>query len=288
MAKLTGTHGSTGMRAVRRRLVLPAFAAAALAAGTLGALTPLAQAAGGPLPEVGRCVKALPHGAKTGYNATCTKEGRGAYVFEAMPSGETAFSGVEDRQVLVFASAHHTIGCYLSLSEEPGAQPLEGEYTGPQSMLLTLNLEQCSGNFRTEEAGSLACHGAGSGEGIVRSELLEGRLGFVDATKSKPIVGWQLGAAFGSNLIEAECHGVPVTVSGSVVAEVRPTGVDKMRSYFELLLQVSKGKQAPQALEGAEPTSLSINAEGGSEPAMLVATPRINVHNLQPVEIKAL
>jgi hypothetical protein len=188
----------------------------------------------------------------------------------------------------VFASAQHAIGCYLSVSPEPGAQGLEGAYTGPQSMLLTINLEQCSADFNTHEEGSLACQSAGAGEGIVRTDLLEGRLGYVDASKSKPAVGWQLGPALGASLIEAECHGVPVTVSGSVVAQVRPTGVDKMRVFFELLLKVSKGQQVPQALEGKEPTSLSINAEGVSEPATLVATPKISVGNLQPDEIKAL
>jgi hypothetical protein len=288
MTELTAARGSTGRHAAHARLVLPALAAAAVAAGALGTAARPAQAAAGPLPEVGRCVQALLHGTKTGYNATCTKEGRGAYVFEPMPSGEAAFSSVEVRQVLVFASAHHAIGCYLSVSPESGAQGLEGAYTGPQSMLLTINLEQCTADFNAHEEGSLACQSAGAGEGIVRTDLLEGRLGFVDASKSKPAVGWQLGSALGPNLIEAECHGVPVTVSGSVVAQVRPTGVDKMRIFFELLLKVSKGKQVPQALEGAEPTSLSINAEGISEPATLVATPKISVGNLQPDEIKAL
>jgi hypothetical protein len=276
------------MRAAHARLVLLVLAAAVLTAGALGLAAQAAPAAAGPLPEVGRCVSALPHGTKTGYNATCTREGRGAYVFEAMPSGEAAFSSSEVGETLVFASAHHTIGCRVSLSQEPGARGLEGEYSGPQSMLLTINLEQCSGDFRLGEEGSLECHSAGFGEGLVRTDTLEGRLGFVDATKSKPVVGWRLGPGLGSNLIEAECHGVAVTISGSVVAQVRPTGVDKMRSYFELLLKTSKGEQVPQALEGEEPTSLSINAEGGSEPATLVVTRKLSLANWQPDEIKAL
>jgi hypothetical protein len=288
MAEMTAARSSTRMRAAHARLVLPALAAVVLAAGALGAAAQAAHAVPGLLPEIGRCVDALPHGTKTGYNATCTREGRGAYVFEAMPSGETAFSSPEVGETLAFVSAHHRIGCRVSPSQEPGARGLEGNYTGPQSMLLTINLEQCFGDFRLHDEGSIECHSAGFGEGLVRTDLLEGQLGFLDASKSKPVVGWQLGPALGPNLIEAECHGVPVTVSGSVVAQVRPTGVDKMRSYFELLLKVSNGKQVPQALEGAEPTSLSITAEGVSESATLAATSKLSVANLQPDEIKAL
>ena len=118
------------------------------------------------------------------------------------------------------------------------------------------------------------------------TSVLEGELGFI-SDGAKPTAGWELTptAAAGGSLAKITCGATVVSIRGSVVAPV--SSLDKMSSTFELKLKASKGKQAPEALEGSAKATLGW-AVGAKPEEQLGLTSSATASGEEALEIKAI
>ncbi|HWX74998.1 MAG TPA: hypothetical protein VNZ05_06815, partial [Solirubrobacteraceae bacterium] len=217
------------------------------------------------LPELGRCVAVARH---TGEfkNRRCVIEagGRGRYNWLPGPGEADAFSG--HFGAVTLQTVH---GAKVTCS----AGSSSGEYTGPKSERLSIQLSGC-------ERSSQPCQSAGAAAREIVSGALQGELGLVSGG-SKPQVGVDVKSA--AALASFECAGSgPVSLEGSVIAPFARAGeVDKMTSRFTLKYKAASGHQSPEAFEGGVKDTLLL----AGEQAGLTATE--SIADQEPLEIKA-
>ena len=228
---------------------------ALLAVCALSALV-AATAAASP-PEVGRCVKVA---ARTGKmsSATCVKEKKGGS-YEWLPGGvKTKFKTTGGVGALETLNGT-TVGCE---TEESG-----GEFNSPKTVTgIVVRFTGC-------HSVGLKCATAGSKEGEIVTNALEGRIGIekrsFSETKEVPQknkVGLDLVPAAADEGLYAtfDCGvSLHMTVGGSVLVPVTPT--NKMVTTLTLKYVASKGKQKPEHFEG-EPNDVLLAEINGKKP----------------------
>lgn len=225
------------------------------------------------LPELGRCAS-LPRAVGRYKTAACTTkspgEDSGSYEWEPWPAANDGFAFANGPAKLETA-AKSTVQC--------AENTLAGEYTGSQSMRLTIKFTGCAA------PGALGgrCQSEGAQAGEIETSALTGRLGVIKAGK-KPTVGWDIEPAAGPYLAVFKCGEASVALNGSVIAPV--TSVDKMASAFVLKFKAAKGIQKPTQFEAGVGDTLGFVTNSAEEPAGLTMTDSLSGE--EPVEIKAI
>lgn len=228
------------------RLWIVAVCATGVAAATIATEATLAQAS--ELPQFGTCTKVSPEGKRFdgGFvNATCTKESpekTGKYEGQA---------GLEDPAFTVTGGESTFVthkGTQLTCKTMSGL----GEFGTPKQIAaVRLVLGGC------EHVG-VPCTGGEEGkEGEIATSELKGELGWISEATLK--AGLELSADAGAPVLEAQCGGVPIKVSGSVVVAIK-------HSKEGLTITASsskKGVQKPDRLEGGPVHTLEASTNGG-------------------------
>jgi len=252
-------------------------AGAALVA--LLALGLAATGASAALPEWGRCVPA--ESAETaeysGKKCVTPGEGKGKYNFVPEPGPKPKFEGTSTEGVLL-KTANLTISC--------SAATFNGEYTGPKTASVTVDLIGClNGNAKKCQSNPLK-----EGE-IEPPGPLEGEIGFININGFK-VVGLDLKRSpaittftCGEPLEVPETNG---TIEGSVIGKIGP--LNSMRPELKLVYKTAGNKQIPEAFEGGEKDTLSIKLVSGlttvtEEAALKIKL--VEIVNEEPMEIKA-
>ena len=244
---------------------------------TMGAaLTANAAAA---LPEFGRCVPATTP--KTGEyaGARCTRPvaGKGSYNFIPGPGEHPKFEGVNSL-VVVLEMPKLTINC--------AAETFNGEYTGPKTVSVTVDLIGCANG-----AGKKCQSNPAKESEIEPPGALEGEIGMIkvgsktgvglDIKRSPVIVAFTCGE-FGE---VPEDTGV---VEGSLIGKIAP--INSMHEELRLQYKTAEGKQVPESFEGGPKDTLTVQLVSGlgstTEPA-LFKEKRIEIVNEEAIEIKA-
>ncbi|HTU79552.1 MAG TPA: IPT/TIG domain-containing protein [Solirubrobacteraceae bacterium] len=229
-------------------------------------------------PEIGRCTK-LSGKAKTGaYSSSkCTKhsagEDSGAYEWRAWPLADPklTLSGGN----AAFVGAGTRIECAASAGS--------GEYTGPQTALLSLTLTGC-----VDETDHLACNSPGLAGGEVAVDSAQAELGFIDA--AKPTIGWAINQSSDTPLASLECpeQGQPASafpILGAAIAPLKT--VDKMAASDALDFKTEGDEQDPERFQGGPKDALAIELPGvGAVPATLVTTLKLSTK--ETVEVRGL
>jgi hypothetical protein len=127
-----------------------------------------------------------------------------------------------------------------------------GEYTGRKTIgNITITLTGCT-------LGADSCASSGAAEGEVVTSVLRGELGVISKSIEGPTknkIGTDLKPASGEMIAQFACAGVPVTVSGAVIVEVkRNTMATKVTLKFGEL----KGVQKPTSFEGGPEEGLQV------------------------------
>lgn len=204
------------------------------------------------LPELGRCI-AL--GERNGRysNPSCTRvaagEDSGRYEWRPWPLLKNGFS---------FGGHPHAAARFESVGGAAvkckGEVHIEGEYTGSQSAVASVQFTECGFNG--------ACQTEGAASGEIRTQLLAAKLGVI-ASGAKPSIGWNFQPASGPNLATFSCGLVSVAVTGAVISPVTP--IDGMKTDFRLKFKESHGHQAPESFEGMPKEVLTLNSPLGDE-----------------------
>jgi hypothetical protein len=278
---------------MKRIAVTPCICAAMGVCTLTGAAAPTASAA---LPELGRCVQVegVKEGKKTVYhgnygNKGCTREKPGAGKYEWSPEAgtEKTFSGAGSAEAATLETVGgRQIACGVGRSE--------GEYTGAKTEKLTFTLNNCE-----ETALHVPCQSVNPEEkevkpieGTIKTLPLEGELGFISAGE-KPVVGWAIKPAIGSDIAVFECGttlglGTKVVVEGAFITTVKRP-LDRMAEEFHQRYAAIDGKQTPEQLEGGTADTLTASfltgLEKTSEEAGYIAKEELYVE--EPLEIKA-
>lgn len=231
------------------------------------------QTASPALPELGRCVvlaRAVGRYKTAACTTKSTAEDSGSYEWDPWPAANERFASTGGTAKLETA-AKSTVQCTESA--------LTGEYTGSQSMRLTIRFAGC------DAPGALGgrCQSEGAPEGEIQTSALSGQLGVIKAAK-KPTVGWDIKPAEGSYVATFKCGQADVALVGSVIAPV--TSVDKMTSAFVLKLKAAKGVQKPTQFEAAISDILGFVTNAAEEPVGLTMTSTLEEE--EPLEIKAI
>lgn len=212
------------------------------------ALTSTTTALGFSPPEIGRCVKVA---AKTGKfkSATCIKEkANGNYEWEpgAVNNKFRTTGGVG-----VLETTNGTaVGCN---TEESG-----GEFSSPKTVTgVVVKFTGC-------RSAGFICGTAGSTEGEIVTNPLEGRIGFENRPKKKVAFDLFPTAADEGLYVTFNCGvSLHVTVGGSVLVPVAPS--DKMLTALSLKYKASRGHQKPEHFEG-EPSDVLLTAINAKAP----------------------
>jgi hypothetical protein len=167
-----------------------------------------------------------------------------------------------------------------------GGVTSEGEYSGLKTVSnLKTTFTDCEGD-------GFKCTTSGAETGEIETSALQGELGVIEKenpiTKAKPKIGLDLAAAAGANVTEFSC-GVPgfeihVVVTGSVIHQVK---ADAMVSEETETFTQNKGKQKPEAFEGASPDVLETSIGGGT-PQQSGMTLRGTLTNEESIEVNAV
>jgi hypothetical protein len=253
------------------------------------------------LPEFGRCTKVegVMEGKKTVYHgdyksANCIKPSpgkTGKYEWLAGPGAEPKWTGFSENpeSVTLETVGHAKVKC--------GEAILEGEYTGPKTETVKLELSECESPALHEP-----CQDAGAEfAGEIVAESLEGEIGFI-SDGAKPSVGLDL--KHSPDIAAFECGTLPEiaatgVVEGSVIAPL--TRIDYMTKQFRLKFKAPEGKQVPQSFEGAAKdtltTTLLVGLSRTVEESGLTAHVELEDDNVssggategpgEPIEIKA-
>ncbi len=235
------------------RLYLVAVCATGAAVATIAAEAIPAQAT--ELPQFGTCTKVSPEGKRFhgGFaNSTCTKESpekTGKYEGQGGLE-EPAFTVTGGESTFV---THN--GTQLMCKTISGL----GEFGTPKQVAaVRLLLDGC-------ERLGVPCTGGEAKEveeGDISTSELKGELGWISKVQLK--AGLELFAEAGAPVLEAQCGGVPIKVSGSVVVAIK-------HGKGGLTITASsstKGVQKPDRLEGGAVHTLQMSTNGGPlEPA---------------------
>jgi hypothetical protein len=249
-----------------------------LAAVVLVAIAvPAASAA---LPEVGRCVPVV-KGTGKFKGGACIAVAPAGGSYEWMPatsSEKQTFKG-SGSSVVIATAGQSKLTCV--------AGNISGEYTGPKTATVELELQAC-----TNESGK-QCQTTPAQASEIKSLPLEAELGFI---KSEP-PGMQVGLDLKPTspltaLAVYECGSPTETsrIEGSVIASIKP--LDKMTTVSDLLFKVLKrtGAQVPEKFEGGPTDTLSTTFMSGVESSTGASTLSMSEEvgaNANALEIKA-
>jgi len=252
-------------------------AGAALAAMlALGLLTSAGASAA--LPEWGRCVPAeSPETAEySGKKCVTPGEGKGKFNFVPGPGAKPKFEGTSTEDV-VLQTPKLKISC--------SAGTFNGEYTGAKTASVTVDLIGCVSNAKKCQSNPLK-----EGE-IEPPGPLEGEIGFtningikgvgLDIKRSPAITSFTCGEL-------GETPETTGTIEGSVIGKLGP--LNSMRPELKLIYKTAGGKQVPEAFEGGEKDTLSVQLVSGLGTTTEEAALRIKlveIVNEEPMEIKA-
>ena len=231
-------------------------------------------------PEVGRCLK-LTGGASGKYaSASCTTasagEDSGAYEWQPWPLVKNRFSskGAAATFETVGKSAQTRKPTVVKCRETTAA----GEYTGAQTVSLSLTLSGCS----LASIFSLECKSDGATAGEIRTAALEGRLGW--EKKKKKLVALDIFPVSRAGPIATfTCGADSLVLQGSVLA---PISVDEMSETLSVDYTAKKGKQKVTHLEGEPSDVLSMSLSGGAF-EQIGLTSALTQTNEEPLEIRA-
>jgi hypothetical protein len=224
-------------------------------------------------PELGRCVKVAGEkaGSKTVYHGGFTSSN--CEVVSVSRSGKYEWEpGVVKAGVALSGGATtlETVGgAKLTCTGVSGA----GSYAAVTRIVgLMLHFTGC------EQAG-VKCSSSGSGAGEIASPALEGLLGIESKAKKK--LALEVSPADKSGpLLQYACGANTTSVSGAVLV---PVAAGKMAASGSLKFSASKGKQKPEALEGASKTVLEAAVNGGT-PEQVGLTSKITLTNEETLE----
>jgi hypothetical protein len=231
------------------------------------------------LPLFGRCVKT--QGVKEGKSkvfkghfsdsgCTSPQEG-GTYDWSAGPGLDPSFTGSAGKTTVESVGGAGKVSCKHTA--------LAGQYTGLKTLSTTMTLTGC-----TFAANKAACQSSGAAAGEVVTSALEGSLGFVtDAVESGQLVaigGLDLHAP---TILAADCGGVKVTVTGSVIAPFAQN--DKTVATNTLTFAQSAGKQNPEAFEEEAKDTLSTTLDSGS-PTQSGLASKVKLKSAEAIEVK--
>jgi phospholipase C len=239
------------------------------------------------LPELGRCATAPQDREKHHHgryvDASCTEASAGA-------TGEYEWAAGAAKPAVKIVGAASTLvtggGLQISCSAESGT----GEYTGPKTELLQIVMTGCT------DASAASCQSAGAGAGEVKTDPLEGTLGFIrnEPQLPKPVVLGGLDvtpAGADPNVASFSCgeeggqSARQVVVRGSVIGTV--TALDKMSSSRDSAYRAQRARQHPERFEGAPADVLLASLDGGGfEQAGLTA--KSTTTGEEALEIKAI
>ena len=238
-----------------------------------------AAGASASLPELGRCVKvARGTGEYKGKNCTIKAAGnKGEYNF--LPgAAKPKFEG--SSEIVTLETGKVKILC--------AAATLNGEYTGPKTSSVTVDLIGCE-NTATKHK----CNSNPLKEGEIEPpEALKGELGFI-VGGAKPTVGLDLKSEHGT-IVSFTCGepGEPPelqgTLEGSVIAKVLK--IDVMVPEFSLTYTAKGGKQVPEKFEGGPVDTLTLKVVTKAGPATEAAVlkTKATLPNEEALEIKAI
>jgi len=226
------------------------------------------------LPELGRCVTLAKSTGKyktSVCTTTSTGEDTGKFEWQPWPAAKNGLS-VKGGGAATLESIHKaTIKCT--------GNSLTGEYTGPQSLAMSIVLTECVGSGLL----SGKCQTEGAAFGEIRTNPLVGQMGVIKAGLT-PTIGWELQPAVGSTLAGVKCGASELALTGSVIGTV--TAVDKMSTSFAIKFKATTGKQSPERFEGGVKQTLAFLANATEEQAGLTLSDTIV--NEEAVEIKAI
>ena len=221
-------------------------------------------------PEIGRCVKVT---AKTGKfsSATCVKEKTGGnYEWEpgAVKNKFTTTGGVG-----ALETANGTaVGCD---TEESG-----GEFSSAKTVTgVVVKFTGC-------HSAGFVCGTAGSAEGEIVTNPLEGRIGFENKLKKKVAFDLFPTAADEGLYVTFNCGvSLHISVGGSVLVPVTPS--DKMLTALSLKYAASRGHQKPEHFEG-EPNDTLLTEINGKKPEQSGITITSTQHAEESLEVNAV
>ena len=280
------------MRLIRTSMLMLAAACAVSALAAAGASAEV--------PEIGRCVKV--EGVKEGHttkfsgkysNHKCTRTSatsKGKFEWEPGAGEEKTFESPGTLEpVTLQTPAGTAIECKNSKQD--------GEYTGATTEKDEISLYECvlastgetCQSLRTEETPPTP------EPGTIISLPLEGKLGYIKKSNSKPQIGWEYKPKTGPYLFAFECGGpelptgLPATPTGEEVPTVPtpevPTGtpsapsgnvptlvtiegafispirkpIDRMAEEYYLHSVAAQGKNTPESFEGGAKAALTVN-----------------------------
>jgi len=203
-------------------------------------------------PEFGRCLSTS-QGAYS--KSTCaalalTGSFEWFQAFGIDPLSKTGFTTKSSGKVALASTG----GMQITCSAAGGA----GDYSGNRTVALSsLTFTGCE-----QKKPSASCQSAGAHEGEIQTSALTGELGIVKvgASAAKDKLGLQLGRSGGDAVAEFSCDGVPVTLRGSVIFEVKG---NKMASSSTWKASESKGSEKVKAFEGSTEAELEAKVGAG-------------------------
>ncbi len=283
-----GVNGCGGLLAflidplVDVRAGLPAAAGhnAAVLDGSIAQAEARVVAAEHEIPAFGRCQKAEPvsEGGKNVFKGrfgepTCVTEAVesakvGRFEWTPGPGSSPKFSG---------SGAHLTLQTAGGTKVTCTGSSQSGQYTGTKTLSLALTLTGCKSSLTRQ-----ACQAASAASGEIPLAPLTGTLGLISDTEpNAPLVGLDLTTG-GGPLAKFECGAGPVTVSGSVIANI---AIDKMLASPALTFKQEGGRQLPEAFEESAPDTLTATSGAGTEAAALSGV--LKLPGEEPIEVNA-
>jgi hypothetical protein len=240
----------------------------------VAALVMIAVAAASALaapPELGRCVK-VTSGTGKYKDAGCEKgevTAKGTYNWE--PSVLKPRFKSEEGKSTFETPAKVKITCTSDFDE--------GEYFPPTYDGEIIEFSGCllSGAPGTKQ--KFPCQSARQTAGTIETNTLLSTLGFIKAPNQ---VGVDLSSSSGGPLVEFECAGLQLWITGSMIAPVTP--ISKMTTTFKEKFMATHGVQSVQQFEGQEPDTLTIHSNMGfPEPIGFTSTDTVT--NEEALEI---
>jgi hypothetical protein len=202
------------------------------------------------LPELGRCVKAVPGATGAYIGKGCVKTSpshTGSYEFEPGPGEKPGFEAIGISEVLLETVGGVSVKCAVS--------EIVGKWTGAKTASVNLAFHGCADQKKractTPEVGSQK-------ETEIKTEpALEGEIGYISGKGTeKPVVGMDLKSSnnalpmltFTCTKLPAEPDPEPTTwnIEGSLIAQLK---MSSMKTTGKAVVRATKGKQIPEKLE---------------------------------------
>lgn len=227
-------------------------------------------------PTYYECAKAAKSG-KTytgGYNnSTCTEvnaKGEGKYTLQPGRGKDKVFKGKGGAATLYTPAVGGEVKCGASKDEGY----INATFNGQEKVLVSFSKCTTSGK---------KCTSAGAKAGEIKTNPLEGSLGYISA--SGPKVGIDLTGEGGKPSASFDCEGLEIVTSGSVIGEVTGDINTIDASYTDAFTVNGSGVQVPTSFEGGPLQVLESTINGGGPFESGEATTTVNKG--EKLEIKA-